>query len=110
MSKYNFVNSFNEGGEVDDFAPKKTFGNNMKYYQVASFPNSKSELFVIRAFDIDSENNFKNINEFQITKTQFKKFSKSCNSKYCKYYNVSSLRNVNYPTLFEVQTARSDFI
>lgn len=104
MSKYVFV----DPNYDDEYLPMTSFTHGLTYYQITSFKNPHTQLFQIRAFEIDPRNNFKNINTFNVTKKQVKTLKKSVNPTHYSEHGVYKISDVNYPSKGDIDIARSN--
>lgn len=81
------------------------------FYQLATYPNPKrSKKFHMRKFIINGKNEFQDVQEYYLTRNQYDRFIKSKKCHEFKAYSVYDLENVSYPTMADIQTAKSDII
>lgn len=97
--KYNFVNNFND-----------TPGTNsplVSFYQLATFPNPKTNKYLLRRFIIDENNNFKQIKHYQLSQTSYNKFLKLKKPNEYKLLAVYDFTSVNYPSVADILFLKS---
>ena len=102
MSKYKFVNSFDE--------PECTAEPNINFYQLAIFADLNTKLYHIRRFTINQNNEFVAVRNHYINKRTFDKFLKKKKNHEYKMFSVYELDNVNYPTVSDILLLKSDIL
>ena len=80
------------------------------FYQIATFPDPNTKKFHMRKFIISGGNDFLDIKEYQLTKKQAKKFYNDKKSNEYKGYSVYNLKDVGYPRMSDILTARSSIL
>lgn len=80
------------------------------YYQICTFQEPKNNKYQMRKFVINSRNEFLAINDFYLTKKQCKKFYKYKKQHEYKCFPMYNLNGVDYPTLADIITAKSDIL
>lgn len=98
--------------------PPKNNDNNIKdnisfFYQICTFPHpafKNSKKFHMRKFVINDKNEFISINDYYLSKKQCKKFFEIKKPHEYKCYHVYSLDDINYPSLAEISTLKSDIL
>lgn len=108
-SRHKFVARFNDeddlqkyqGYEVDD-------GTTTKFYQLASFPYDNR--YHLRRFVLNGKNEFVHIQNFYLSKRQYKKFLLKKKNYQYKLYPVYDLDVAGYPTSGDIQMAKSSIL
>lgn len=82
----------------------------VKFYQIAIFPDMQTKKYHIRKFVIDSNNEFIDIKNYKVTKDELNLFLSK--KKICSYkkYSTPDLNNVSYPTTADISLARSPIL
>lgn len=99
---YNFVSNFK-----DDNSKIPGYSG---YYQIAYYMNPETDLYHVRKFLIDDNNNIVNVTNVGLTKKQYKKFIKMISINQYKQYPVYSLDMVEYPTTSDFLVSKSTIL
>lgn len=101
---YKFVTRFDDDN-LQDIDDTKTF-----FYQIASFAEPQYGKYNIRQFCLNSKNEILDVKTNWVSKKEYKRFKsiKKCNEY--KSYDVYNLNTVNYPSIYDINTCRSDLL
>ena len=99
---YTFVKSLKQ-----EIIPVKP---DLHYYQICNFKNKSDNLYYIRHFRIDPEDNILSMHEYGLTTSQRKKFYKRFKPFQFKLYQTYNFDTVPAPSLYDINTARSDML
>ena len=102
MSKYKFVNSFDE--------PEPCNEPNISLYQIAAFADPKTNLYHARRFTINYNNEFVSVKNHYINKRMYRKLLKVKKNNEYKLFSVYDLENVGYPSLSDILLLKSDIL
>lgn len=80
------------------------------FYQVCTFPNPESDKYHLRKYVIGQDNQFLKVEEYKLTKRQYRKFLKTKSSNCYKAYPMYNLDNVGAPHPGELLAMRSEII
>jgi hypothetical protein len=100
---YKFVPSFQEN--ISDIDDKKVF-----FYQITTFENPRHNRYNLREFCLNNNNEILDVKLYWLTKKQYKKFIAQKKSNEYKSYNVYDLTHVKYPTLYDIETSKSELL
>jgi len=104
MTTYKFVSNF------DEQAKAKAQEVITRYLQIASFPNPKTNLYQIRRFHINQNNEFVNVKDYFISKSKYNKLLQKRKSNEYKLYSVYNLNEVKYPCISDLLLLKSDIL
>ena len=102
MSKYKFVNSFDE--------PEPCQEPNISFYQIAAFADLQTKLYHIRKFTINHNNEFVSVKNHHVNKRTYMKLIKHKKNNEYKLFSVYDLNQVAYPTLSDILLLKSDIL
>lgn len=102
MSKYKFVNSFDEDKPCQE--------QNISYYQIASFADLKTKLYHARKFTINGNNEFVSVRDYYINKRTYEKLLRQKKNNEYKLYAVYDLNHIAYPTMPDILLLKSDIL
>lgn len=104
MSKYKFVNSFDEKTKPVCDVP------DIHFYQLAAFADLKTKLYHVRRFTINSTNEFVGVSDHYVNKRTFDKILKRKKNNEYKVFSVYNLNSVEYPSLSDILLLKSDIL
>ena len=103
MSNYRFVSDFNQSEPTNDTAI--TY-----FYQLATFPDKKTNKYHLRRFSISDNNEFVDVKNYALNKKQYSRFLEVKKRNEYKCYSVMDLNVVNYPVLADILLAKSSIL
>ena len=80
------------------------------FYQVCTFRNPHTEKYHMRKFITGEKNQFLSVTDYKLTSKQYKKFFRIKKPFEYRCYDVYDLKNINYPTLSDINTSKSDIL
>lgn len=81
-----------------------------KFYQVCAFQNPYTNRYHVRKFIINDANEFINVKEYKLKRKRYQKFFEIKNSNEYKCYSTYDLKNVSYPAMADILTAKSSIL
>lgn len=100
---HKFVSSFNQ-------QTKQNITHTKSFLQIANFPNQKTNLYHVRKFVINTDNEFVNIKEYFLNKHTYDKLLNIKKKHEYKLYAVYDLNTVEYPTMADILILKSDIL
>ena len=104
---YEFINYINH---KDDYQISKEQNKPIKYYQITMYKNPQTKYRLIRIFDIDENNNFKNIKTLNLTSEMYHKFLKRVQPNKDKLLPTYNFDEVKPPSLYDISLSRSSLL
>jgi hypothetical protein len=102
MSTYKFVKTFDEPIEQDN--------TQLSFIQVASFPNPKTNLYHVRRFIVNQNNEIIGIKEYFLSKKRYDRLLQRKKRNQYKLYSVYNLNVVNYPCASDILMLKSNIL
>ncbi len=84
--------------------------NHRLFYQIASHPHPKTNKHHVRVFVIDNDDNFNDVRDYNIDKSQYNRLLNSKKVNEYKLYSVFALDQINYPTMSDILLLKSSNI
>jgi hypothetical protein len=103
MSRYSFVSEFDK--DQTDPDQDITF-----YYQITCNEHPKIKKYQMRRFTINGNNEFINVEYFNLPKDQYERFLKFHKPKEYKCYSVLNIQDVNPPSLADIYILKSEML
>ncbi len=82
----------------------------LSFYQLALHPHPQTNKYHVRRFIIDGEDNFCDIRDYHIDKSQYEKFLNAKKLNEYKLYSVFTLAQIKYPTMADILLLKSSII
>ena len=102
MSTFKFVKTF------DDPIPENT--QQLSFIQIGSFPNPKTNLYHVRRFIVNQNNEIVGIKEYFLNKKRYDKLLRHKKRNQYKLYALYNLNVVNYPCASDILLLKSDIL
>lgn len=106
-NEYEFVSYVNH---KDDYEIEKETLQPIKYYQITMFKNPQTKSRMIRIFDIDEDNNIKNINIKSLNSETYHQILKRMQPQKYKVYPTYNFDEVKPPSLYDISLSRSSLL
>lgn len=81
-----------------------------RYYQICIFKNIYTNKYHVRSFIINSNNEFVNIKNLQLTDKQYKRLLELVTPNQFKTFATFSLDHIDYPCFSDILTAQSEIL
>lgn len=85
----------------------ESVGDICMYYQIASFPNPKTNRYHVRKFVIGENNVFNSIKDYYLQNKTCNRLLETKNPNQYKIYSVYDLKGIQYPNMNDIIIARS---
>ena len=103
MTTYKFITKYNTQEEP-------TQENELSFYQIAMFPYPKTDLYHIRKFKIDHENNITKMTEHNVKQKHYELILKQKKKNEYKLYSVYNLSTTPYPCKGDILFLKSNIL
>ncbi len=104
MATYKFITKSNQQDEQIQEE------NEMSFYQIATFPYPKTNLYHVRKFKINSENNITKMTEHNVKQKHYDLLLKQKKNNEYKLYSVYNLSTTAYPCKGDILLLKSNIL
>ena len=104
MTTYKFITKYNQHEQ-----PMLPISQT-SFYQIAAHPHPKNNLYHVRKFIIDGDDNIIKMSEYNIKQKHYDQLIKQKKSHEYKQYSVYNLTNVGYPNRGDILLCKSNIL